>query len=178
MYIETSNAIHYDVIKWKKNSAILAICAGNSPVPVNSPHKGQWRGALMFSLICARNVWINNGGAGDLRRHRVYYDVSVMICCAWCKCDCLYTTVIFSVHNFRLLAAGISQVPLSRKYYIYLSDYATSILQTIPWIQQTQHNFCVFVVIVIFFVLIRDIWFIYALYPGIFPGVDVWQLQR
>ena len=29
-------------------SALLAICAGNSPVPVNSPHKGQWRGALMF----------------------------------------------------------------------------------------------------------------------------------
>ena len=24
--------------------------------PVNSPHKGQWRGALMFSLVC---VWIN-----------------------------------------------------------------------------------------------------------------------
>ena len=37
-------------------SALLAICAGNSPVPVNSPHKVQWRGALMFSLICA---WIN-----------------------------------------------------------------------------------------------------------------------
>ena len=29
-------------------SALLAIFAGNSPV--NSPHKGQWRGALMFSL--------------------------------------------------------------------------------------------------------------------------------
>ena len=65
----------------EKNSALLAICAGNSPVPVNSPHKGQWRGDLMFSLICARNVWINNGGAGDLRRHRVYYDVIVKICC-------------------------------------------------------------------------------------------------
>ena len=29
--------------------------------PVNSPHKGQWRGALVFTLICARiNGWINN----------------------------------------------------------------------------------------------------------------------
>ena len=35
-------------------SALLALCAGNSPVPVNSPHKGQWRGALIFSLICVR----------------------------------------------------------------------------------------------------------------------------
>ena len=60
-------------------SALLAICAGNSPVPVNSPHKGQWRGALMFSLICARiNGWVNNGEAGDLRRRRAHYDVIVM----------------------------------------------------------------------------------------------------
>ena len=60
-------------------SALLVICSGNSPVPVNSPHKGQWRGALMFSLMCTRiNSWINNGEAGDLRRHRAHYDVTVM----------------------------------------------------------------------------------------------------
>ena len=61
-------------------SALLALCAGNSPVPVNSPHKGQWRGALMFTLICARiNDWVNNREAGDLRRLLDHYDVSVMI---------------------------------------------------------------------------------------------------
>ena len=60
-------------------SALLALCAGNSPVPVNSPHKGQWRGALMFSLICARiNDWVNKLEAGDLWRHRGHYDVNVM----------------------------------------------------------------------------------------------------
>ena len=47
--------------------------------PVNSSHKGQWRGALMFSLICAWiNSWVNNHEAGDLRRHRANYDVMVM----------------------------------------------------------------------------------------------------
>ena len=47
--------------------------------PVNSPHKGQWLGALMFSLICTRrNGWVNNGAAGDLRCHRAHYDVIVM----------------------------------------------------------------------------------------------------
>ena len=52
---------------------------GNSPVPVNSPHKGQWRGALMFSLICVWiNGWVNNHEAGDLRRNRCHYDVIVM----------------------------------------------------------------------------------------------------
>ena len=61
-------------------SALLAICAGNSPVPVNSPHKGQWRGALMFSLICIWITgWVNNREAGDLRRYRAHYDVTVMM---------------------------------------------------------------------------------------------------
>ena len=63
----------------KTFSALLAFCAENSPVPVNSPHKGQWRGALMFSLICTWiNSWVNNPEAGDLRRHRAHCDVSVM----------------------------------------------------------------------------------------------------
>ena len=48
--------------------------------PVNSSHKGQWRGALMFSLICTRiNSWVNNGEGGDLRRYRAHYDVTVMV---------------------------------------------------------------------------------------------------
>ena len=67
-------------------SALLAICAGNSPAPgefptgpVNSPHKGQWHGALVFSLICIWiNGWVNNREAGDLRRHRAHYDFIVM----------------------------------------------------------------------------------------------------
>ena len=45
----------------------------------NSPYKGQWRGALMFSLICVWiNGWVNNGEAGDMRRYRAHYDVTVM----------------------------------------------------------------------------------------------------
>ena len=48
--------------------------------PVYSPHKGQWRGALMFSLICVWiNSWVNNCEAGDLRCYRVDYDVIAMI---------------------------------------------------------------------------------------------------
>ena len=48
--------------------------------PVNSPHKGQWRGALIFSLICAWINCVNNREAGDLRRQRDHYDVIVMSC--------------------------------------------------------------------------------------------------
>ena len=60
-------------------SALLAICAGNSPLTLNSPHKGQCRGTLMFSLISAWiNGWVNNGEAGDMRRHCAHYDGIVM----------------------------------------------------------------------------------------------------
>ena len=62
-------------------SALLAVCAGIHRSPVNSEHKGHWRGALMFlfSLICAcTNSWANNGDASDFLRHRAHYDVIVM----------------------------------------------------------------------------------------------------
>ena len=59
-------------------SALLAICAGIHRSPVNSPHIGQWRGALMFFIRVCINGWVNNREAGDLRRHRVHYDVTVM----------------------------------------------------------------------------------------------------
>ena len=60
-------------------SALLALGAGNSPDRWIPPHKGQWREALMFSLICAWiNGWVNNRGAGDFRRHRPHYDVIVI----------------------------------------------------------------------------------------------------
>ena len=59
-------------------SASLAICAGIHRSPVNSPHKGQWRGALIFFLIYVWiNGWVNNREAGDLRRHRGHYDVYI-----------------------------------------------------------------------------------------------------
>ena len=71
--------IHDDVIKWKHFSRYRPFVRGIHRSPVNSPHKGQWCGALMFSLICAQiNGWVNNGEAGDLKRHRTYYDAIVM----------------------------------------------------------------------------------------------------
>ena len=85
-------------------SALLALCAGNSPVPVNSPHKGQWRGTLMFSLICAWiNDWVNNREAGDLRRYRVHYDVTLMFL-RWQDLQCDLTHVWSGHHNRQRIA--------------------------------------------------------------------------
>ena len=70
---------HDDVIKWKHFPRYRPFLRGINRSPVNSFHKGQWRGALMFSLICALiNGGVNNREVRDLRRHRAHYDVAVM----------------------------------------------------------------------------------------------------
>ena len=69
-----------DVIKWKHFPRYWPFV-----FPVNSPHKDQWRGALIFSLICVWiNVWVNSCEAGDLRRYRAHYDVTVILNQWWC----------------------------------------------------------------------------------------------
>ena len=71
--------VHDNVIKWKHFPRYWPFVRGIHRSPVNSPHKGQWRGASMFSLICAWiNGWVNNREAGDLRRYHAHYDVTVM----------------------------------------------------------------------------------------------------
>ena len=61
---------HDDVIKWKHFPRYWPFVQGIHRSPVNSLHKVQWHRALLFSLICTRiNGWVNNGEAGDLRRH-------------------------------------------------------------------------------------------------------------
>ena len=71
--------VHDDVIKWRHFPHYWPFVRGIHRSPVNSPHKGQWRGALMFSLICVWiNGWASNREAGDLRRYLAHYDVTVM----------------------------------------------------------------------------------------------------
>ena len=65
--------------QWKHFLRYWPFVRGIHRSPVNSPHKGQWRGALMFSSICVWiNGWVNSRQAGHLRRYRAHYDVSVM----------------------------------------------------------------------------------------------------
>ena len=86
-----------------QNSALLSLCAGIHRWPVSSPHKGQWRAALIFSLICTRiNGWMNNGEAGDLRRHRAHYDVVIMlllICICMLEAISIFHTTVTTWFN-------------------------------------------------------------------------------
>ena len=89
--------LHDDITIWKRFSHMMASPNGNiSPLltlwegihrsPMDSPHDGQWRGALMFSLTWPwTNGWANNRYGGDLRYHCAHYDVTLMrighVCC-------------------------------------------------------------------------------------------------
>ena len=89
--------VHDEVIKWKHFPRYWPFVRGIHRSPVNSHHKGQGLcagnspvtgefpsqrpGAQSFDafLICAWiNDWVNNREAGDLRRYRVHYVVTVM----------------------------------------------------------------------------------------------------
>ena len=71
--------LHDYVIKWKHFPRYWPFVRGIHRSPVNSPHKGQWHGALMFSLICIWiNDWVNNREAGDLGRYHPHYNAIVM----------------------------------------------------------------------------------------------------
>ena len=70
---------HDDVIKWKHFPLYWPFLRGLHRSHENSLHKGQWRGALMFSLICTRiNGWVNNRETDDLRRLCAHYNVILM----------------------------------------------------------------------------------------------------
>ena len=95
--------IHDDVIKWKHFPRNWPLLRGIHRSPVNSPHKGQWRGASMFSLIWMKN-WVNNRKAGDLRRYRAHCDVIVLgylfhipLLIDKCRCSCIIPKTKFGI---------------------------------------------------------------------------------
>ena len=61
-------------------SALLALCAGKSPVSGEFPAQRQVTRSfdVFFDLRLEINGWVNNREAGDLRRHRAHYNVIVM----------------------------------------------------------------------------------------------------
>ena len=62
---------------WRHQMETFSFVRGIHRSPVNSPHKGQWRGALMFSLISAWiNCWVNNR---ELVIWDAHSDVTIMV---------------------------------------------------------------------------------------------------
>ena len=106
------SCVHDDVMNWKHFPRYWLFVRGINRGPVNSLHKGQWRGALMFSLICAWIYrWVNNGEAGDFSRYRAHYDVIVMhlpeLQTAETPCHSCNATLICYLHDSTHMAMVI-----------------------------------------------------------------------
>ena len=87
-----------DLMMTSSNGNIFRVTGHLCRSLVNSPHKGQWRGALMFSLIRVWiKGWVNNREAGDLRRYRGHYDVIVTFIMIWGWYGCLYSIAPLSM---------------------------------------------------------------------------------
>ena len=57
-------------------SALLAICVGNSPITGEFPAQRPVTRSFDVFFDLRLNGWVNNGEAGDLRRHRAHHDVT------------------------------------------------------------------------------------------------------
>ena len=87
---------HDDVIQWKHFTCYWPFVRGIHRSPVNSPHKGQWREALMFSLIWA---W-TNGWA--LSKQSLGWWFGTLPRSLWRRCnDCGVTSVVYKVNRNR-----------------------------------------------------------------------------
>ena len=142
------NNSHDGFIKWKHFPRYWPFVRGIHLWPVNSPRKGQWRGDLVFSLICAWiNDWGNSRDAGDLRRHRTHCDVIVRKCLhltvATYEYDWFYPLRTTLRIHLNLSVTEIVRV-LSYKpasiwgygYVISASQMSWCNYSSIPWIQR------------------------------------------
>ena len=135
-----------DVIKWKHFPRYWPFVRGIHRSPVNTPHKGQWRGALMFSLICARiNGWVNYREAGDLRRYRAHYDVIVMSASVllyikptqflntWKTCSYIRTCFLYSLKQLARFKHNKMDARLSDAKQLADSVFASRYRMIIGW---------------------------------------------
>ena len=104
------------------------LCGGRWPV--DSPHKGQWRGALMFSLIWAcTNGWVNNQDASDLRRHLALYDKFIIIANA-------RFTSLPSLKSLLLRLSASRRLCLSDFFGLFPRHGSAVVMMLVKWLQR------------------------------------------
>ena len=92
--------------------------ANGNILRVIDPLCGQWREALMFSLICA---WINDGinsrETSNLRHHRAHYDVIVIILGSFYSYSMFYRTMVSPGNHCCQLTTGVRSLTEFQKLH-------------------------------------------------------------
>ena len=113
-------------------SALLVICAGNSLFPGEFPAQRPVTQSFDIFFICVWiNGWVNNREAGDLRRHRAHYDVTVMQCPHGTGDRFLPFKTMFCPHDWDL---GFNTKYARETYHAFLS----SCYLAYPWMYKGQ----------------------------------------
>ena len=120
---------HDDVIKWKRFPRYWPLMRWIHRSPVDSIHKGKWRGTLMVSLICVwTNDWLNTRYAGNLSRHHAHYDVTVNGCkCAGCV-DRVLATILMTYFPWN---STVSATKLWIIYCLYIYSFISLVFSFI-----------------------------------------------
>ena len=116
--------IYDDVIKWKHITRYWPFARGIHRWPVNSPHKGQSLGALMFCLIRALNkrlskqswCWWFETPSRSLWRHCNDIWILLPIALLLCRHACFIVTVSISTYLPVDKMAVISQTTFSNTF--------------------------------------------------------------
>ena len=125
--------VFYDgVIQLKHFPRFWPFVRGIHRSPVDSPHKGQWRGALKSSLICAwTSDWVNNREPGDLRRHHVHYIATVT------SASFVFIVSTFVTVIVRAIAIVVTDVMTIFIFFpIFLPYFASHFLRQFAYSQQ------------------------------------------
>ena len=80
-FMQVCSTFHLNMMmSWNGTIFHVACVWGILRSIVDSPHKGQWHGILMFSFICTwTNSLVNHWDPDDLRHHHDRYDIIIMI---------------------------------------------------------------------------------------------------
>ena len=94
--------------------------------PVGFPHNGQWRGALILSVICAwTNGWSKTQDARNLRHNHAHYDVTVINFQSTFHCiyPHIYDPVFINIYYFHTYTGvesdELTTTEIIRGIYIY-----------------------------------------------------------
>ena len=127
---------HDDVIKWKHFRCYWPFVWGIHRSPVNSPNKGQWRGALVFSLICALNKrlskqswgWWFETASRPLWRH---FNGRFTVYRAWPRCN----TYLFVYHIYVICLVSLDYPNIThyRLWFYCLLSLSCHVYYTFMW---------------------------------------------
>ena len=122
---------HDDVIKWEHFPRYWPFVWGIDRSPVNSLHKGQWREALMFSLICALNK--------RLSKHAWGWWLGTPSGPLWRHCN-VVVSLPLSIIIMVELALFVWNVCSLSIWYYYLRLYPGGLVLDTTWIIHEYHS--------------------------------------